>query len=85
MSGLAPAVPSLRERLQAIDLFRWGHAVVLARPGFVFGSARVGALAPLGAVHFAHTDVDGSPSVEGAILQGLRAAREASLALGRKI
>jgi len=84
VSGLAPAVPSLRERLQAIDLFRWGHAVVLSRTGFVFGPERTSALIPLGAIHFANTDVDGSPSVEGALLQGLRAAKEAATALGRK-
>ena len=38
---------------------RWGHGMVRPTPGTIWGGARALAAAPVGAVHFAHTDLSG--------------------------
>jgi hypothetical protein len=68
-----------------MDLFRWGHARVTAPPGAIFGGSRALAMRAFGPLHFAHTDLDGVPAVEGAIAHGVRAGREAAKALGVRI
>jgi phytoene dehydrogenase-like protein len=85
VSAIEPALPGLRERLLAMDLFRWGHARVTAPPGAIFGGSRALAMRAFGPLHFAHTDLDGVPAVEGAIAHGVRAGREAAKALGVRI
>jgi hypothetical protein len=59
-----------------LDLFRWGHAMVSPRVGFVFSEARLQAARPDGSIHFAHTDLSGVPLFEEAFDQGNRAAQE---------
>jgi hypothetical protein len=83
LASLGPAFPGIRERLTAVDLFRWGHALVESPPGFVFGPARADACRAAPPLYFAHTDVDGVPAVESAIAHGVRAAEEVARALGR--
>lgn len=82
LESLSVALPDVRERLIAMEIFRWGHPFVLARPGFIFGADRLLAQKPVGSIHFAHGDLDGTPSLEGAISQGVRAAQEVARALG---
>ncbi len=75
--------------VSAINLYRWGHSLIMPTPGFIFGNARNAegridraqsarrlASSPIGAVSFAGQDTEGTPSVESAIGSGHRAALE---------
>jgi hypothetical protein len=50
--------------------------MVQPRPGVVWGATRRAASAPLGAIHFAHTDLSGVALFEEAFHHGVRAADE---------
>ena len=79
VSDLARAHPDIAARIRRLDVWRWGHAMVRPHPGFVFSAARAAAAAPLGDIHFAHSDLSGLPLFEEAQYHGVRAA-EAILA-----
>jgi glycine/D-amino acid oxidase-like deaminating enzyme len=82
LADLRRAHPDLRQRVSRIDVWRWGHAMVRPRPGFVFSAARARAAAPRGAIHFAHTDLSALPLFEEANHHGVRVAEEVLAALG---
>ncbi|MDX6768750.1 MAG: FAD-dependent oxidoreductase [Elusimicrobiota bacterium] len=75
LDDLSRAHPDLRERTTRLDAWLWGHGMVLPRPGFLFGARRRAALAPRGAVHFAHSDQSGLSLFEEAHYRGVMAAR----------
>ncbi len=75
--------------VSAIYLYRWGHALVYSKPGFLFdppsqpqsapysrSSVRYKARKQIGRISFAGQDLSGTPSTESAIGSGLRAAGE---------
>jgi monoamine oxidase len=70
------AHPDIASCVERLDAWRWGHAMIRPRPGFVFGAERRRAREPLGDVHFAHTDLSGLPLLEEAQYHGVRAAEE---------
>lgn len=74
LADLAPAHPGLRELVERVDVMVWGHAMVRPRPGFMWGPALPASAAPLGRLHFAHTDLSGMALFEEAQAWGLRAA-----------
>jgi hypothetical protein len=76
LTDLERAHPEIRGLVTRLDLFRWGHAMVSPRVGFVFSEARLQAARPDGSIHFAHTDLSGVPLFEEAFDQGNRAAQE---------
>jgi hypothetical protein len=55
---------------------------VRPRPGVAWGGARRAAARPIGAVHFAHSDLSGVALFEEALDQGVRAAEEVLAARG---
>ncbi len=65
-------LPPLVER---VDVAFWGHGMVRPRVGAMFGGGRAAAAAPIGAIHFAHTDLSGMAMFEEALDHGVRAAR----------
>jgi len=69
--------PGLAARVQAAELWVWGHGMVAPTPGYVWHPARQQAQQPHlgGRVHLAHTDLSGVSVFEEAFHQGLRAAR----------
>ena len=73
---LARAHPDLRAHLARVDVWRWAHAMAQPRPGVRESSARRQAVAPLGRVHFAHSDLSGIALFEEAFDHGVRAADE---------
>ena len=77
LGDLDRLLPSVRETVTGVDLYRWGHAMVIADKGFIFSAARRNAARPLGRLFFAHHDVDGVPAFENAVTSGIRAAQEA--------
>jgi len=56
--------------------------MILPRPGFISGSERREAARPLGAIHFAHSDLSGASIFEEAVDRGVRAAQDVLSALG---
>jgi monoamine oxidase len=76
VTDLRRAHPDVEDCIARLDVWRWGHAMIRPRPGFVFGAERRGAARPLGDVHFAHSDVSGLPLLEEAQHHGVRAAEE---------
>ena len=66
--------PQLRQAVQAVDAWRWGHAMVRPVPGFLWGADRERAAQPLGRVHMAHTDLSGISIFEEGFYRGVVAA-----------
>ncbi len=76
MADLRRAHPDIEDAVERLDAWRWGHAMVRPRPGFVFGAERRRAAQPVGAVHLAHADLSGLPLFEEAQYHGIRSAEE---------
>jgi phytoene dehydrogenase-like protein len=82
LDDLLPAHPDLEGRVETLDAWVWGHAMVRPEPGFLWGGVREAAAAPRGRVHFAAADLGGLPLFEEAQWAGVRAAEEVLAALG---
>jgi protoporphyrinogen oxidase len=76
LADLGRAHDDLETFVERIDVWRWGHAMIRPVPGFISGDDRLRAAAPLGRVHFAHSDLSGLALFEEALDQGVRAADE---------
>jgi len=76
LRDLAKPHPEIRERVTHIDLFRWGHAMIQPRVGFIWGNARRRAAQPLGNIYFAHSDLSGLSIFEEAQYRGILAAEK---------
>jgi phytoene dehydrogenase-like protein len=85
VADLQRAHPDIASCIERLDVWRWGHAMIRPRPGFVFSPERLGASVPLGDVHFAHTDLSGLALIEEAHHHGVRAAEEILVQLGRPL
>lgn len=76
LTDLEQAHPDIRRLVKRIDIMRWGHAMIEPRPNFIWSDARRSAVQPLGAIHFANTDLSGIALMEEAFFHGVRAADE---------
>jgi phytoene dehydrogenase-like protein len=74
LDDLRPAHPRLRDLVERIDVYLWGHAMVRPRPGFCWSEALAASGRPLGRVRFAHTDLSGMALFEEAQYWGIHAA-----------
>jgi len=81
LSDLSRAEPDLIRDCERIDVFRWGHGMVRPLPGLLTGETLAAAAQPLGALHFAHSDLSGMALFEEAHHAGVRAAEEVLRAL----
>ena len=70
-------VPGINADLTRLDVYAWGHHMVIPTPGFLTGDARRALTRPLGRITFAHSDRNGMPSFELATRAGSDAAKEA--------
>jgi protoporphyrinogen oxidase len=68
--------PDIRSLTTRLDIFRWGHAMIRPRPGFINSIQRHEAQKPDGRIHFANTDLSGIALFEEAFDHGYRAADE---------
>ncbi len=76
LDTLQPVHPDLRERVQRIDLLRYGHAMAVPRPGRARSAAARAALRGGGGrVRFAHADLAGYSVFEEAFTAGCDAAQ----------
>ena len=71
---LSRAHPKIRDLISHLDIFRWGHAMVQPRVGFIWGEARKRAARPPGNIFFAHSDLSGFSIFEEAQYRGVLAA-----------
>jgi protoporphyrinogen oxidase len=68
--------PEIRDLVTHLDIFRWGHAMIQPRVGFIWGSARRQAAQPQGNIYFAHSDLSGFSIFEEAQYRGISAAEK---------
>jgi phytoene dehydrogenase-like protein len=78
LDDLERLMPGVRATVTAVDLYRWGHAMLAADKGFIFSQARRDAARPLGRIFFAGHEVEGLPAFENAVTSAVRAARAAA-------
>lgn len=83
LADLSRAHPDLRRLTERVDVAFWGHGMIRPRTGAIWHPQRAADAAPLGAIHFAHTDLSGLALFEEAFDHGNRAAREVAAALTR--
>lgn len=72
----------VRRLIERVDIGRFGHAMVRPTPGLFSSGALHAAAAPVGPIHFAHTDLSGMALFEEALFHGTRAAEEILAARG---
>ncbi len=77
-ADLERVLPGIGDVATGFDLFRWGHPMVLTRPGFVFSEERRAAAQGIGKIFSAGHETEGIPYIDTAITAGVRAAEEAS-------
>jgi protoporphyrinogen oxidase len=82
LDDLERVIPGVRATVTQFDLYRWGHAMLAAEKGFIFGKSRVDSQKPVGLIRFACHDVDGLPAFENAVGAAYRAAAEVAAVLG---
>lgn len=82
MDDLERLVPGITKTVTQFDIYRWGHAMLSAHKGFMFGASRVNAQKPMGLISFACHDVDGLPAFENSVGAAYRATDEVAMVLG---
>lgn len=75
LRDLGPAHPGMRELVERVDVYLWGHAMVRPVVGSMWNPGLAEAARPLGRLRFAHTDLSGMALFEEAQHWGLVAAR----------
>jgi protoporphyrinogen oxidase len=77
LQDLAQAHPTLRDNVEQLDIFRWGHAMARPLVGFLAHSARLQlANGKHPQLHFAHADASGFSIFEEANYRGVMAAMQ---------
>jgi hypothetical protein len=66
--------PEIQTLIERLDIFRWGHAMVRPRVGFVWGEASRQARQPHGNLYLAHSDLSGFSIFEEAQYRGILAS-----------
>ncbi len=80
VNAAARHFPGLKEEVEEVHLYRFGHAQVVPYPGFIHFLK--GRLSPQeGRLILANSDLEGLPCVEAALAQGHKAARRARFVL----
>lgn len=74
--------PGITRSVTQLDVWLWGHGVIRPTPGFIWGASRQAALAPVGRIWFAHSDMSGISIFEEAWYRGVAAAEQVMTALG---
>lgn len=76
LDELSSLHPGIESQIRQIDVWLWGHGMIIPAPGFIWGEARKRAGKPLSKLYFAHSDLGGISVFEEAFGQGVRAADE---------
>jgi hypothetical protein len=84
LSDLRNAHSDIDSLVENIDVWLWGHGMIRPTPGFIWGTSRREALAPLeNRIFFAHSDMSGISIFEEAQIHGVNAADAAMKLLGK--
>ncbi|MES2704908.1 MAG: NAD(P)-binding protein [Bacteroidota bacterium] len=82
ISDLSFAHPGIAQFITNIDIWVWGHGMILPAPGYIWGPERQKAMQPIDdKIFFAHSDLSGISIFEEAFYQGITAARKISATL----
>lgn len=84
LADLERAHPRIAETVIRMDAWRWGHAMIRPRPGFIWGPARAKAQEPIEKLLTANSDKGGIPIFEEAFFQGALAGEQLLERLGKK-
>ena len=84
LAELAKPHPEIRAITNRVDVFANGHAMVVPRPGLIWGEARRRIMGHRGRLHFAHADASGLSLFEEANDRGVAAAEAVLAALGAR-
>ena len=76
LRDLSKPHPEIERIVTQLDIFRWGHAMIRPKPGFLWGEARQQAAQPVGQIRFAHSDLSGFSIFEEAQYRGVLAAEQ---------
>jgi hypothetical protein len=69
--------PGITELIESVEVWVWGHGMVVPSPGYLFGADKLNARKPIdNELFFAHTDLSGISLFEEGFYQGIRAAKE---------
>ncbi len=82
LADLERAHPLVAHTVERLDAWRWGHAMIRPRPGFLWGSARARAQEPIERLLTANSDKGGIPIFEEAFFQGALAGEKVLERLG---
>jgi oxygen-dependent protoporphyrinogen oxidase len=82
LAALERLFPGMAREVREIRLYRFGHAQVVPYPGFLT-SLKGKFPRQRGRIILAHSDLEGLPCIEAAIIQGQQAARAARAALAQ--
>jgi hypothetical protein len=69
--------------IEAVRLARWGHPMLVTRPGQMAGGTLRAATGSPPGLYFAHTDVNGAPAYENALAAAFDAVAPVSTHLGK--
>ncbi|MER2999230.1 NAD(P)-binding protein [Pontibacter populi] len=73
---LEKAHPTIREQVEALDTWVWGHGMICPVPGFIWGEEKNTSATPYAdKLYFAHSDLSGISVFEEAFYQGISAAQ----------
>lgn len=82
MADLSRAHPELEERVERVDLYRWGHGMMRPSPASLWGPPAAWRQQPMERIFFASCDATGLPLCEEAMFSGILAAEQAMDCLG---
>ncbi|MBU0593541.1 MAG: NAD(P)-binding protein [Gammaproteobacteria bacterium] len=82
LQDLSRPHPDIRSKVTQLDLFRWGHAMSMPMPGWIWSAARERLTVPHGRLHLAHSDLSGFSIFEEANYWGVKAASNVLWRLG---
>jgi hypothetical protein len=70
--------PNLKNQIEEIAIWHWGHGMITPQPGFISGEDRRRAQQSIGdRIYFAHSDLSGISIFEEAFYWGTKAAKQA--------
>ncbi|HEY5999483.1 MAG TPA: FAD-dependent oxidoreductase [bacterium] len=82
IAGLEKLLPGARKKIVDVRLTRWGHALCHGKPGWYTEKSEI-VKRSMGRLHFAHSDNQGLPAFESALVEGLEAATRAKETLAK--
>jgi len=82
LADLTRAHPDIAQRVQRVDVMRWGHAMARPVPGVLARQEALASWQPAEGIWCAHADLSGFSLFEEAQRHGVRAAERASAYIG---